>query len=614
MKTLNLGILAHVDAGKTSLTERLLHATGVIDRIGSVDRGTTQTDTLELERQRGITIQSAVVSFTIGELTVNLIDTPGHSDFIAEVERALRVLDGAVLVVSAVEGVQPQTRILLRTLESLRIPTLLFVNKIDRTGAAYAEILAQIKRKLGVVGVPMSAVADVGTRSARTTAIAPDRWVETLAENSDELLASYVDGREINAADNRRELARQTAACLVRPVFFGSAVTGAGVEALIEGIHDLLPAADGDNSGPLSARIFKIERSPAGEKLAYARVLSGSVRTRQRVDWQRGSGKVTSLQVFQHGGAVPATHAVAGQIVKLGGLPDIRIGDQIGLASAGADSAFAPPTLETVVTAADSVGLFLALQNLADRDPLIAVRRNDNVITVRLYGEVQKEVIASQLATEFGVEVGFAETRTIHVERPAGVGHGLHELTRHGPILFPAGIGLRVEPGEGVDYRMEVELGSLPLSFHTAIEETVRHELRHGLFGWEVTDVTVTLTHSGFWSPVSTAGDFRQLTPIVLRQALEAAGTQVYEPMHHFDLEVPDGTLAAVLGRLAECGAQPRETVVRDGVCLLEGVIPAGRVHDFERQLPSASQGEGVLRTRFAGFRRVAGQPRDALR
>jgi ribosomal protection tetracycline resistance protein len=126
--------------------------------------------------------------------------------------------------------------------------------------------------------------------------------------------------------------------------------------------------------------------------------------------------------------------------------------------------------------------------------------------------------------------------------------------------------------------------------------------------------VTVTLTHSGFWSPISTAGDFRQLTPIVLRAALEEAGTRVYEPVHRFDLEVPDGTLATVLGRLAECGAQPRETAVRDGVCFVEGMIPAGRIHDFERQLPGASQGEGVFRSRFAGYRAVAGQPKDALR
>src|SRR5213595_3040548 len=166
MRTLNLGILAHVDAGKTTLTERLLYAAGIIDEIGSVDRGSTQTDSLALERQRGITIKSAVVSFEIDDVTVNLIDTPGHPDFIAEVERVLSVLDGAVLVISAVEGVQPQTRILMRALRRLRVPTLMFVNKIDRRGAGYQRTLQAISKRLTPAIVPMGSAQDLGTRAA----------------------------------------------------------------------------------------------------------------------------------------------------------------------------------------------------------------------------------------------------------------------------------------------------------------------------------------------------------------------------------------------------------------------------------------------------------------
>src|SRR5256885_6532567 len=166
MSSLNLGIVAHVDAGKTTLTERLLYETGVIDELGSVDAGTTQTDSLTLERQRGITIKAAVVSFAIGDVTVNLIDTPGHPDFIAEVERVLSVLDGAVLVISAVEGVQPQTRLLMRALQRLRVPTLLFVNKIDRAGADSARVLAEIVDKLTPAIVPLGTVRNLGTRAA----------------------------------------------------------------------------------------------------------------------------------------------------------------------------------------------------------------------------------------------------------------------------------------------------------------------------------------------------------------------------------------------------------------------------------------------------------------
>src|SRR5205823_949321 len=202
MRTLNLGILAHVDAGKTSLTERLLYAAGVIGQIGSVDKGNTQTDTLALERQRGITIKSAVVSFVIDDVSVNLIDTPGHPDFIAEVERVLDVLDGAVLVISAVEGVQPQTRVLMRALQRSRIPTLLFVNKIDRAGAHAERVLQGIAEKLTPAIIAMGAVGDPGTRGAcfrpygAGDAHFVARLVEVLADRDETLLAAYVQDEE----------------------------------------------------------------------------------------------------------------------------------------------------------------------------------------------------------------------------------------------------------------------------------------------------------------------------------------------------------------------------------------------------------------------------------
>ena len=253
--TLNLGILAHVDAGKTSLTERLLYCAGVIDEPGSVDEGTTRTDSLALERQRGITIKSAVVSFTVDGTSVNLIDTPGHPDFVAEVERALSVLDGVVLVVSAVEGVQPQTRILWRALERLRVPTLFFVNKIDRLGAGYERLLDDIAERLTPAIIPMGSVTGLGKREA---AFIPDdgadpatvsRLAEALAEHDDAVLAAYLDDQAVTPDGwVRRKLAAQVKDALVHPVFFGSAITGAGVDVLLRGLAGLLPASNGPSA------------------------------------------------------------------------------------------------------------------------------------------------------------------------------------------------------------------------------------------------------------------------------------------------------------------------------------------------------------------------------
>ena len=242
-KTLNLGILAHVDAGKTTLTERLLYAAGVIDAVGSVDHGTTQTDSLDLERQRGITIKSAVAAFSVGDVKVNLIDTPGHPDFIAEVERVLSVLDGAVLVISAVEGVQPQTRLLMRALKRLSIPTLFFVNKIDRAGASEERVLEAIRDRLTPAVVPMGSTRRLGDRAAEFVPAQADdaafrvQLAEQLAENDEAIFAGYVeDETRVPYRQLWQALAEQTKRSLIHPVYFGSAITGAGIEPLEAGI------------------------------------------------------------------------------------------------------------------------------------------------------------------------------------------------------------------------------------------------------------------------------------------------------------------------------------------------------------------------------------------
>ncbi|HXR72435.1 GTP-binding protein, partial [Actinocrinis sp.] len=263
MSTLNLGILAHVDAGKTSLTERLLHAAGVIDQPGSVDDGNTRTDTLELERRRGITIKSAVVSFDLGGVAVNLIDTPGHPDFIAEVERVLGVLDGAVLVVSAVEGVQAQTRVLMRALRRLDIPTLIFVNKIDRSGADRERVLRGLREKLTDAIVPMGTVVRAGTADAAFTPFSAHdaefatAAIDVLAEHDDAFLADYL--ADENTASPKRlhlGLAELTGKAAAHPVFFGSAITGAGISELTAGISDLLPSASTQDAPEPSGAVF----------------------------------------------------------------------------------------------------------------------------------------------------------------------------------------------------------------------------------------------------------------------------------------------------------------------------------------------------------------------
>ena len=621
-RTLNLGILAHVDAGKTTLTERLLYAAGVIDELGSVDDGSTQTDTLALERQRGITIKSAVVSFEIGDVTVNLIDTPGHPDFIAEVERVLSVLDGAVLVVSAVEGVQPQTRVLMRALRRLGVPTLVFVNKIDRRGAGCESVLKAISERLTPAVVQLGTVRGIGTRAAAFTpwgagdATFAAALASVLAERDDALLAAFVkDETAVSYGRLREALADQTRRALVHPVLFGSAVTGAGVDSLADAIAELLPASRGDTGGPVSGSVFKIERGQDGEKIAYARMFSGTVRTRDRLRFgPAGERKVTAISVFDRGSAVQRASVSAGEIAKLRGLAEVRIGDPLGDSRTPASRRqFASPTLETVVVprrSGDKGLLRLALAQLAEQDPLIDVRQDDvrQEISVSLYGEVQKEVVQATLATDYGLDVGFRETTTICVERPCGLGTAVERMReRRNPFL--ATVGLRVEPavaGSGIEFRLEVELGSMPLAFHRAVEETVRETLRQAIHGWQLTDCAVTLTECGF-APTSAAGDFRNLTPLVVMSALRQARTTVYQPIDRFHLEVPAQTLGSVLPVLAQLHAVPQVPAVRDSSCVLQGDIPAARVHELRQRLPALTRGEGVLDCAFGRYEPVDG-------
>ena len=622
MRILNLGILAHVDAGKTSLTERLLYATGVIDHVGSVDDGNTQTDTLALERQRGITIKAAVASFAIHDVTVNLIDTPGHPDFIAEVERVLCVLDGAVLVISAVEGVQAQTRVLMRTLQRLCIPTLVFVNKIDRAGADIERVLQEIGQKLTPAIVAMGAVQELGTRGAdfRSFDASDSDFMaqlgELLAEKNDAILAAYIDDRAALTYETMRsELAIQSRQALVHAVFFGSAITGAGVDALMHAMTELLPCLEGNAAGPLAATVFKVERGTAGEKIAYVRVFSGMIHIRDQLYMRDDSKRrVTAISVFENGIAQRREYVSAGQIAKLWGLEDIQIGDTLGLAQSNAQQHyFAPPSLETGIIPqrpSEKRALYAALKQLAEQDPLINLRLDDTrqELFVSLYGEVQKEVIQATLASDFNLEIGFSETTTICIERPIGSGAAF-ELIWKEANPFQATVGLRIDPAPfntGVAFRLEVELGSILLSFHKAVEETVKATLQQGLYGWQVTDCIVTMTHSGYSSVTSTAGDFRNLTPLVLMEALKQADTLVYEPIQHFQLELPIDTFQTILPVLVQLRAIPQTQYMRGAAYILEGHIPAARVHELQQQLRGLTRGEGVLECGFDHYQAVS--------
>ncbi|GLV64606.1 tetracycline resistance protein [Bacillus mycoides] len=619
MTTINIGIVAHVDAGKTSLTERILYETNVIKEIGRVDSGSTQTDSMELERQRGITIKASAVSFFIDDLKVNVIDTPGHADFIAEVERSFRVLDGAILVISAVEGVQAQTKILMRTLQKLNIPTVLFVNKIDRSGANTEKVVKHIKEILSNEACPFYSVKNEGTKEARIIEYKSyDDCMELLAPYNESLLASYVNNEILPDALLRKELEKQIQQANVYPIFFGSAMTGMGVTELLEKLPALIPVNKPAQDKTLSGVVFKIEREPSGEKIAYVRVFSGSLHVRKYVDIQRGESlshkeKIKKMCMFHNGDTVHSSTVQSGEFCKVWGLSDIKIGDIIGERTDYIkDIHFAEPQMEAAidVLAKERIhDLYAALMELCEEDPLIKVWKDDvhNELYIRLFGEVQKEVIETTLYEKYRLQVTFSNTRVVCIEKPIGLGNSV-EVMGEKTNPFYATIGFKVERGElssGITYNLGVELGSLPLAFHKAIEDTVFQTLKQGLYGWEVTDISVTLTHTDYASPVTTASDFRNLTPLVLMNALKQAETYVFEPLNEFELTVPEHTISTAMYKLAAIPATFAEPLLYNDSYHLTGSLPVAKTENFKRMLHSFTEGEGIFTTKPAGFTKL---------
>ncbi|MEU0912554.1 translation factor GTPase family protein [Streptomyces althioticus] len=635
-RRLNLGVVAHVDAGKTSLTEALLHLGGAVEQAGRVDDGTTQTDTLAQERRRGITIRSAVATFEVDGVTVNLVDTPGHPDFVAEVDRSLAVLDGAILVLSAVEGVQAQTLVLYRALRRLGIPVVFFVNKIDRTGAAPGTVLEAVRNRLTTALVPLGIVHGPGTAAAGAL---PFPWADPaererltglLAEHDDDLLGAWVaQGRPPGPRTLHTALGRLTRRGAVHPVLFGSARTGAGVDALTGFVTRHLAVAPGDRRAPVAAQVFKVDRAPGGQRVCTVRVRAGTLAVRDRVSLGGDRpATVTGLEVFEPGGAVRRPHATAGQIARVRSLDDARIGDWLGRrpATAATAAALPEPGFETRVVArrAGRQGaLHQALRELADIDPLITLRPERGTARIRVYGEVQQEFLADTLAADYGIAVDFRDTGVVCVERPSGAGAA---ALRMGDLGHPYNYSLavRVEPaapGTGVELVVAADRSTLPLhvygnvdGYRAAIREYLREPLASGPHGWRVTDVRVTVTDSDYPTAGPRAADVRRTTCQVVEEAVRRAGTTVCEPVDRFRLEAPAHELPAVLTLLARHGAVPEAVRTTGPVAVVEGTLRKAEADAVRAGLHGAAHGEGLLETTTDHYRPAPAPPADRTR
>ena len=529
MKIINIGILAHVDAGKTTLTESLLYTSGAIEAPGSVDQGTTRTDTMFLERQRGITIQTAVTSFQWHDCKVNIVDTPGHMDFLAEVYRSLAILDGAILVVSAKDGVQAQTRILFHALQVMKIPTVIFINKIDQDGIDLPGVYQSIRDKLSanmIIKQNVQLSPDISIMEN----MGLENW-DTVIADCDELLEKYISGEPMDKEELLREENRRIQSVSLFPVYHGSAKVNLGIRQLIEAVTDTFQSPTGQNSSELCGTVFKVEYANQSQRLAYLRLYSGTLHLRDSVALAgKEKLKITEMRIPSKGEIVRTEIAHAGEIVIVP-CDSLRLNDVLGnklLLPRETWSDNPLPLLRTTIAPEkpeQRERLLNALTEIADTDPLLRyeVDAVTHEIILSFLGRVQLEIISDLLVEKYQLNTTAKEPTVIYMERPLkAVSHTIHIEVPPNP--FWASIGLSVTPlplGTGVQYESKVSVGYLNQSFQNAVLDGIRYGLEQGVYGWKVTDCKICFEYGLYYSPVSTPADFRSFAPIVLEQVVK---------------------------------------------------------------------------------------------
>lgn len=621
MKTINLGILAHVDAGKTTIAESMLFKTGTICSAGRVDAGTAVTDSMPLEKQKGITIRSSTISFDWNGIKINIIDTPGHMDFIAEVERSLCVLDGAVLVISAKEGVQVQTRVIFQALRKLKIPTLIYINKIDRTGVCLEELYNGIREQLTPDIVIMQALDVIASNDILISDYVSisEEAVEKLLDLDESLAEKFILNQPIAEKEYNTSFLFNIASCKLFPVFHGVALRNIGTEQLLNAITNYLPVNTATNQGELCAFVYKIDRGEQMHKRAFARIFGGSLKIRDTVviEGCEEPLKLKKLGKLQNGKIMPAEHVLCGDIAVLSNVQNIRIGDVIGVRSRYLPQiSMAQPSLQASViplNLEDRSRLIQALFELTEEDPLLhcEVDKYTEEITMQLFGEVQMEVIQSLLEERYHLNIRFGELMTLYKERPKRAADAVIHIGVP-PNPYWASVGLSIEPlplGSGLVFESKVSYGYLNKSFQSAVRDGVQSACEQGLFGWEVIDLKVCFTYGVYYSPVSTPSDFRHLTPLVFERALIKSETELLDPFMDFELHTPKEYSNRAMYDLQQMRALIERIDAENGETILYGRIPAETAKSYQVQLISYTNGKGMFLTKPCGYDVYLGPP-----
>ena len=587
MKRAVIGILAHVDAGKTTLSERILYLTGKIRRMGRVDSRDTYLDTYEMERARGITIFSKQAVFCLGNFSVTLLDTPGHVDFSAEMERTLQVLDYAVLVISGADGVQGHTETLWRLLKRYGIPCFLFINKMDQNGTDRTALILQLQQRLD------ENCLDFG--------VSEENLWENLAMCGEELLEAYLEHGRIEKEEIRKLVLKRK----VFPCFFGSALKGDGVEEFLEGLEELMEDCR-EEKQDFGARVYKISRDGQGNRLTHLKITGGCLRVKELLSG-REPEKINQIRIYSGEKYEVTGEAKAGMICAVTGPVTTYPGQGIGT-----EKEAQVPLLEPVLTyqillpeGCDLSGMLGNLRQLEEEEPQLHIVWNEALqeIHAQVMGEVQIDILKDLIRKRFDVDVEFGAGNIVYKETilkaVEGVGH-------FEPLRHYAEVHLLMEPlerGSGIVTETRCSEDVLDKNWQRLILTHLEEKLHRGvLTGAEITDIKITLVSGRAHIKHTEGGDFRQATYRAVRQGFREAGCMLLEPFYTFRLRVPAENVGRAMSDMERMQGVFEPPQTEGEMAVLSGSGPASRLRDYQREGIRYTRGRGTFTCTLKGY------------
>ena len=630
----NIGILAHVDSGKTTLTEQLLYLTGAIRHAGSVDAGTTATDSLSIEKQRGISVRTATASTVWNGVTVNIIDTPGHIDFAGEVERALSVLDCAVVIVSAVEGVRAHTESILKSLDTAKLPRIIFINKIDRAGSDVGSVINELCRISPQTHIVLSEIENEGEETASVKTVAGEKFsvtaTEALADICDEAADVFLNDSVLSERRAKELICQEIAQCRLTPVVFGSAKYSAGIKELADILTEIMPDSERRKTDELCGIIFKIEHDKTLGKISHIRLFGGEISNRDEVEILSPEAvcntdsdaveiekkppvkeKISQIKKFSGAKYTDSGIVRSGDIAAVCGLPSAKTGHFIGSLAVGESAKLVNPFLRVKVTPSDSDPLKIpalaqALGELSDEEPYIDAKweNGQKEITISTTGKIQLEVLDNLLKERYGIQAEFSPPTVIYKETPAGTGYARASYTMPKPCW--AVVEFLFEPmprGYGVSYHGRLPSNQCFYRYQSHIRTSFNSCLEQGLYGWEVTDFKCTLIGGEHHTIHTHPLDFFVCTPMAFMNGLSQIGSTILEPLLKIRFIAPEELSGRIFSEIIRMGGEYDSPVINSDIVTLEAIVPVATSMDFPAKLAVISSGKAVLSQSFYGYR-----------